>query len=216
MRIPIVFIDSSPFEQPREYPPNVAFVGCSSAEIGGKAADWLAKTVNDRGIDSPDVLVIASTEHPDRQNTFVARLQAALPSAQITVNDQAMYDRKRSSEIVDQHLDRVGTIHAIFCTNDEMALGAVDTIQRRAAAGNSPQDLIVVGVDATREAVATIDSGGTAFRATVVQASRQVAEVAVSTLLKLRAGGRVETVTIIPTTIHPIGHASSAAHGPRG
>ncbi|GAA0984423.1 hypothetical protein GCM10009555_058140 [Acrocarpospora macrocephala] len=219
VKIPIVFIDSSPFDHAREYPSNVAFVGCDSAEIGDKAAKWLVKAIGDRGIGSPGVLVIASTEHPDRQNAFVARFQAAFPSAQITVNDQAMYDRKRSSEIVDQHLDRVGieggTVHAIFCTNDEMALGAVDTIQRRAAAGNGPGDLVVVGVDATREAVATIDSGGTAFRATVVQGSRQVAELAVSTLLKLRAGDRVEVATMVPTTIHPIGNASSAVPGSR-
>jgi ribose transport system substrate-binding protein len=125
-----------------------------------------------------------------------------------------MYDRKRSSDIVEQHLEKVraegGTVHAIFCTNDEMALGAVDAIQKLSAAGEHHGDLVVVGVDATREAVATIDSGGTAFRATVVQASRQVAEVAVNTMLKLSRGDRVEAVTMIPTTIYPIGNASSA------
>ncbi len=218
-KIPLVFIDSSPFDHAREYPPNVAFVGCSSADIGKKAAEWTVRTLRLRGVDAPNILVVAGTEHPDRQDSFVARVRTEFPAASITVNDQAMYDATKAREIVDQHLDRVrvegGTIHAIFCTNDEMALGAVHAIQKRTAVGNDPGDLVVVGVDATREAIAAIDSGGTAFRATVAQASRQVAEVAVTTLLKLRTDDRVEVETLIPVTIYPIGNESSTVPGPR-
>ncbi|MER7421116.1 hypothetical protein ABT346_30830 [Micromonospora peucetia] len=95
-----------------------------------------------------------------------------------------------------------------------MALGAVDAVQKRAAAGEGIGDLVIVGVDGTREAIATIDAGGTRFRSTVVQESGRVAEVAVSTLLKLRAHEPVEVKTFIPTTIYPFGNASSAISGP--
>ena len=49
-----------------------------------------------------------------------------------------------------------------------------------------------------------IRSGGTPFRATVVQDSRRVADLAVRQLLKLRDGERVESETFVPTTVYPM------------
>ncbi|WP_329109117.1 substrate-binding domain-containing protein [Micromonospora sp. NBC_01699] len=220
LRIPIVFIGSSPFEHVRDYPPNAALVGCDDTEIGTRSAEWVAKILKDRELPYPNVLVVASTEHPDRQNSFAARLRTEVASAEITINDQGRFDRGRSARIVGQTLEeahRKGvTVHVVFCTNDEMALGAVDAVQERAAAGEGVGDLVIVGVDGTREAIATIDTGGTRFRSTVVQESGRVAEIAVSTLLKLRAYGPVDVETSIPTTIYPLGNASTAVSGSGG
>jgi ribose transport system substrate-binding protein len=218
VRIPIVFLDSTPFAHVHDYPPNAAFVGCEDAEIGTRSAEWVAKLLDDRRLASPSVLVVASTEHPDRQNSFVARLRAQFVAAEMTINDQGRFDRGRSAGIVDQHLreaHRTGaTVHVVFCTNDEMALGAVDAAQKRAAAGESPGDLVIFGVDGTREAIATIDSGGTQFRATVVQESGRVAEAAISTLFKLQTHEPVDVKTVVPTTIYPLGNASATVPGP--
>lgn len=215
LRTPIVFVDSSPFEHVRDYPPDAAFVGCDDTEIGTRAANWVARAVQERGWLSPNVLVVASTEHPDRQKSFAARLQKEVPSAEITINDQGRFDRGQSASIVNQALQEAhgkGTaIHVVFCTNDEMALGAVDALQMRAAAGEDPGDLVVVGVDGTREAKATIQAGGTRFRSTVVQESDKVAEAAVNILLKLRAREPVDIKTLIPTTMYPPGDASAPA-----
>jgi ribose transport system substrate-binding protein len=93
VRIPIVFVDSPPFDHVRDYPPNAAFVGCEDAEIGTRSAEWVAKVLDDRGLVSPSVLVVASTEHSDRQNSFAARLRAEFASAEITINDQGRFDR---------------------------------------------------------------------------------------------------------------------------
>ena len=217
LRVPIVFIDSSPFEHGRDYPPHAAFVGCEDAEIGTQAAEWVARMLEEQSLPCPNVLVVASTEHPGRQNSFAARLRAQIPSAEITINDQGRFDRGRSAGIVDQTLHeahrRGATVHVVFCTNDEMALGAVDAVQKRAAAGKGIGDLVIVGVDGTREAKAAIDAGGTWFRSTVVQESDKVAEAAVSTLLKLQAHEPAQVKTLIPTTMYPLGNASARPPG---
>ncbi|MFG1780513.1 substrate-binding domain-containing protein [Micromonospora sp. NPDC049051] len=219
LRIPIVFVDSSPFEHVREYPANVAFVGCDDAEIGTRSAECVAKILKDREFLCPNVLVVASSEHSDRQNSFAARLRAEVASVEITINDQGRFDRGRAAGIVGQTLQEThrkgGTVHVVFCTNDEMALGAVDAVQKRAAAGEDVGDLVIVGVDGTREAIATIDAGGTWFRSTVLQDSGRVAEAAVSTLLKLWAHEPADIKTLIPTTTYPLGNASSELCGPR-
>lgn len=210
--IPIVFVDTAPFTRVHDYPPNVAFVGCDDTEIGTRAARLVARMLGDRERPSPNVLVVASNEHAERQTSFAAGLGAEVASARITINDQGRFDRMRSAEIVGQALReahrRGATVDVVFCTNDEMALGAVDAVQKRAAAGEATTDPLIVGVDGTREAKATIHAGGTGFRSTVVQESDKVAEAAVSTLLKLRARERVDVKQMIPTTMYPYGDAA--------
>ncbi|MEV6798590.1 substrate-binding domain-containing protein [Micromonospora rifamycinica] len=220
LRIPIVFIDSSPFEHVRDFPPNAAFVGCEDAEIGARSAESVARILRDRGVPSPSVLVVGSNEHSGRQDAFATQLRAAVATVEITINDQGRFDRGRAAGIVGQMLQeahRRGTaVDVVFCTNDEMALGAVDAVQKRAAAGEGIGDPVIVGVDGTREAIATIDAGGTRFRSTVVQESGRVAEVAVSNLLRLREREPLDVRTYIRTMIYPLGDASAAVSGPRG
>ena len=207
-KYPIVFLDQRPFTGAEHYPPGTAFVGCHPAEIGARAAEWVVQTLHQRRIRRPTVLVVGSNEHKDRQMSFVTTLKQQVPGAVVTVNDQGRFVRERCREIVDRHLKELNRrgehLHVIFCTNDEMALGAIDAIHERNTTGNRCDDITVVGVDGTDEALAVIRSGATAFRATVVQDSQQVADIAVRQLLKLRAGQRVEVETYIPTTIYPM------------
>lgn len=207
-KYPIVFLDQRPFTSAEHYPRGTAFVGCDPVEIGANAAGWVARMLNERGMRRPGVLVVGSNEHKDRQLSFATTLTQQVPGAVITVSHQGLFVRERCREIVDRHLKdlsgRGDHVHVIFCTNDEMALGAVDAIQERITAGDECDDITVVGVDGTDEALAVIRSGGTPFRATVIQDSRWVADVAVRQLLKLRAGERVEIETFVPTTIYPI------------
>lgn len=208
VKYPIVFLDQRPFMDPERYPQGTAYVGCDPAEIGRNAAEWVTRTLNERRIRRPGVLVVGSNEHKDRQLSFAKTLEQQVPSAVITVSDQGLFVRERCREIVDRHvkeLSRRGErLHVIFCTNDEMALGAVDAIQARITAGDSCGDITVVGVDGTDEALAVIRSGGTPFQATVIQDSRRVADIAVRQLLKLRAGEAVKVETFVPTTIYPM------------
>lgn len=207
-KYPIVFLDPKPFTGAEHYPRGTAFVGCDSAEIGARAAHWVARTLTQKRIRRPAVLVVDSNEHKDRQLSFVTILKQHVPGAVVTVSDQGRFVRERCREIVDRYLvdlsRRGEQLHVIFCTNDEMALGAVDAIQQRTTAGNPCEGITVVGVDGTDEALAVIRSGATPFRATVIQDSQQVADVAVRQLLKLRAGEPVEVETYIPTTIYPM------------
>lgn len=208
VKYPIVFLDQRPFSAVERYPEGTAFVGSNSAEIGEKAADWVARALRERRIRRPSVLVVGSEEHKERQSSFARILEQRMPAAAVTVNDQGLFERDRCREIVHRHLKELGQrgerLHVIFCTNDEMALGAVDAVQERSAAGNDCGDISIVGVDGTDEALAVIRSGATPFRATVVQDSRRVADTAVRQLLRLRAGERVETETFVPTTLYPM------------
>lgn len=205
--IPIVFIDVPPFQREADYPPRTAFVACDPAEIGRNAARYVLSDLAGRTGSPPTVLVVGSDVHVDRHRAFEATLIGALPSAKVIVNERGHFVRERAREIVSQHLREVvrdgGRLDVIYCTNDEMALGAVDAVQARAAQGDRFGDVMVVGVDGTREALATIRTEATPFRATVVQDSGKMAEKAVSLLLRLGSGEPVQVETYLATSMYP-------------
>ncbi|MFE5809263.1 sugar ABC transporter substrate-binding protein [Streptomyces sp. NPDC056491] len=206
-RLPVVFVDIRPFEQIQDYPLNTAFVGCDADEIGTRAARWVAQELRDAGRDQPSIFVVAGEAQVGRHVAFVDKIRDIMPPAQLTINVQGGFARESARDIVDQHLRhlhrRGESLDVIYCTNDEMALGAVDAVKGCEAQGYQHAGLFIVGVDGTPDALATIKSGATPFRATIVQDPRRIADAAVNILLRMRAGQRVPTQTLIAASVYP-------------
>ncbi|WP_261570821.1 sugar ABC transporter substrate-binding protein [Frankia gtarii] len=193
LRYPIIFVDVEPFARDADYPRNTAFVGCSDQEIGERAACYLAGVL-DQSDASPHVLVVAADRHHDRQRRFVRALTAECPGATVLVDEDGLFDRARAAAIVRHRLAesavRQRRFDAIFCTSDEMALGALDALRVAAVAGTDGPAL-VVGVDGTAEARALIGGGGSPLCATVVQDTARVAERAVDLMERKIRGDSV-------------------------
>ncbi|WP_018681225.1 sugar ABC transporter substrate-binding protein [Actinokineospora enzanensis] len=191
---PVVFLDVEPFETEAGYPPNTAFIGYSSRQIGEAAARWLAGVVPRR---DPAVFVAASHEHADRQAGFAEILRTLLPEASLVVDDSCRYVRIAARDAVRARLLGGHRLDAVFCTNDEMALGAVEALQWEGVA-----DTVVVGVDGAAEALAHIDTGTGPLRATVVQDGYDIATGAVDLLHRLRSGRPVPTRTLLVPQVY--------------
>ncbi|GAA4731630.1 hypothetical protein Prum_069320 [Phytohabitans rumicis] len=207
---PVIFVDVMPFARPEDLPAWSCYVGSDQNEIGVAAARYVADQMAQRQKRRPRVLVIGSAAQAERQRTFVAALKDKLPGAVVEVNDHGAFVRDRSREIAGRYLRSARQegrlLDAIFCTNDEMALGALDALHEDAVSEGVHSDLIVVGVDGTDEAMSVIRSGGTQFRATVVQDSRRIAETATAVLLRALEGERPQPRIIVPVSIYPPGH----------
>jgi ribose transport system substrate-binding protein len=188
-RLPVVFTDFEPFTDGSAYPARTAYVGYDTGELGELAGRWLATRL--RNVVDPRVLVVASREHAARQERCVEALGLGLPQARVTVDDSGDFTRSRAERAVRRHLHDLAAgqrLDAIFCTNDEMALGAVDAIARATAATKST---VVVGIDGVAEARTLIDTGKSPLRATVVQDTHQLAVCIVDILEKLCRGESV-------------------------
>jgi LacI family repressor for deo operon, udp, cdd, tsx, nupC, and nupG len=100
---------------------------------------------------------------------------------------------------------------AIFCFNDEMAMGVIETARRRAL--RVPNDLSVVGFDDIRYA-RTLDPPLT----TVAQPMRQIGEGTVRMLLEIRRGSEAPESVTLPHTLWsaraPLRHAAADTVGP--
>ena len=79
-------------------------------------------------------------------------------------------------------------IKAVFASNDNMALGAVEALK----SADKLKDVMVVGFDANPDAAASIIAGE--MTASVAQAPKNMGALAVENLVKLQKGEKIEPV----------------------
>lgn len=199
-RLPVVFTDIEPFDKAADYPHNSAYIGYDTGELGELAGQWLARRLREKR--RPRVLIIASSEHNNRQERCEKILRKKLSDVMITTDDRCGFVRSRAYDAVRAHVRQMDSrecLDAIFCTNDEMALGAVDALST-----SSPvtRDTVVIGVDGVLEAKALIDTADSPLRATVVQDTHRLAGCVVDLLVKMHRGRTVPTRTILSGEIY--------------
>ena len=100
----------------------------------------------------------------------------------VVASQTASFDRAEGMTVMENMLQAQPGIKGVFAHNDEMALGAVE-----ACAG---KDIIIIGFDATDDALAAIEAGTMA--ATVAQKPDLMGATAVETAMKLINGEEVE------------------------
>lgn len=200
LALPVVFTDIEPFDDESQYPDNAAFVGYLSSDLGALAGEWLVAHLRGHNRRRAHVLIVASQEHATRQLHCTEALRAGLPDVSITLNDGCAFTRSRAYDAVGSHIRQLaarhGRLDAVFCTNDEMALGAVDAL-RSANAGPVTADTVVIGVDGIVEARTLIDGGTSPLRATIVQDADRLAENIAHVLEKLHNHRRTIRRTIL-------------------
>ncbi len=109
----------------------------------------------------------------------------------VVASQTANFDRIEGLSVMENILQGNADIVAVFAHNDEMALGAVE-----ACAG---KDIIIVGFDATDDALAAVEAGTMA--ATVAQQPDVMGATAVETAMKLIAGETVEKTLPVEVTL---------------
>ncbi|WP_236594860.1 sugar ABC transporter substrate-binding protein [Saccharothrix sp. 6-C] len=206
LALPVVFTDVEPFDEESEYPANTAFVGYASSDLGAEAGRWLVNHLRRRGVRRPHVLIVASREHSDRQESCADVLRTGLGNVSISLDDTCAFSRSRAYNAVQAHIRsqavRSPRLDAVFCTNDEMALGAVDAL--RATESPLTGETTVIGVDGIPEARHLIATAASPLRATVVQDPHRLTESAVEVLQRLLDGRQTATRTILKPEVYQV------------
>lgn len=133
----------------------------------------------------------------DRAAGFLETIATA-PGLQVVSRQPANSERSLGLTVMENILTAHPDIKAVFATNDQMALGAVEAIQAR-----KPQTgIVVVGFDATGEAVRAIVEGR--MSASVAQRPFEMGRRSVEAALTLIDGRsvepRIDTGTELVTT----------------
>lgn len=100
----------------------------------------------------------------------------------VAASQTANFNRAEGMSVMENMLQANPDLKGVFAHNDEMALGAIETI--------GGKDILVAGFDATDDAIAAVKEGRMA--ATIAQKPDLMGATAVETAKKLMAGESVE------------------------
>jgi ribose transport system substrate-binding protein len=127
----------------------------------------------------------------DRGKGFNEAVKAAA-GLTVVAKQPADFDRAKGMKVMENILQANPEINAVFAHNDEMALGAVEAIKAAKRTG-----IIVVGFDATADAIKAVDDGTLA--ATVAQKPKDMGKIAIETAKKVM--GKETVAATIPVSL---------------
>ena len=163
---PVIFFNRQPVEEDMDRWDRIFYVGVeakSSAVLQGSiVVDGYRKNpekldLNGDGVVSY-VLLEGESSHQDsliRTEWSVQTLKdGGVPIEKLT-GGIANWERSQASALMEQWLEKYpGRIELVICNNDDMALGAIDAMERAGMEG-----IAVVGIDGTTPGLAAVESG---------------------------------------------------------
>lgn len=164
--------------------------------IGGRNPS--AKVVELRGIEGTSSVA-------GREKGFRDVMAEKYPDMEIVAEQTANFSREEAMNAMAAIIQSQGAenIDAVYCHNDEMALGAVQAIKD---AGLTPgEDILVVGIDGQREAWEAVKSGEMLATVTCSPKHGPTVQDVIEKILK---GEPVEKETIIPDQVITAENAS--------
>jgi ribose transport system substrate-binding protein len=182
----------------------VTFIGSNFVEQGNRAAEQM-KTVT--GGSGRIAILLGSSGNnvtTDRTNGFKDYLKANAPGLQVVAEQTGDFAREKGQSVTEQLLQAHPEITAVYAENDEMALGAVTAIK---AAGKRPgQDVKVISVDGTRNAVQGVIDGELNG---VIESNPRFGPLALDALEKFGAGLPVGTTVVIQDKAYDAANAKT-------
>lgn len=177
--IPVITVDRS-----AEGGEVAAHIASDNVAGGQMAGDFILEKLGNKGKVVELEGIPGSSAARERGEGFHKAVDA-VADINVVAKQTADFDRAKGLSVMENILQANKDIQAVFAHNDEMALGALEAIE---AAG--VKDVIVVGFDATDDAVNAVKEGKMA--ATVAQKPSEIGKQGVAAAVKVVNGETVE------------------------
>ena len=162
----------------------VSHIASDNAAGGKMAADYLIEQLGGKGKIVELEGIAGSSATRDRGQGFEDGIKNS--DFNLIAKQSADFDRTKGLSVMENIIQSKGEIDAVFAQNDEMALGA-----QKALEDAKMNDVLVVGFDATDDAVEAVKNGKMA--ATVAQQPILIGEVAVKAVDKFLKGEKIDS-----------------------
>jgi ribose transport system substrate-binding protein len=189
----------------------ICFIGSDFVQEGARAAEWLASAMNgeaeiielqgtngsspaiDRGRGFADFLAGtyrpttgAATSGTPTPSTPAAPPAGGFPGMRIVASQDGDFSRDQGRQVFETLYQANQSANAVYAHNDEMAIGAIQALE---AQGRVPgQDVIIVSVDGSREALQNIVDGKLGA---TVECNPRFGPIAFETLERYAAGEQI-------------------------
>src|SRR5712692_8636687 len=147
--IPVIIVDTD-----IEWPKKVTYVGTNNFQGGRLAGEYLAKTIPAKAQVALITGIPGEETHEQRKRGFKDVLVKA-PRLELVAEQPANSERSLGMNVMENILTSRPGLDAVFITNDQMALGALEAIQTR----RSGKPVKLVSFDAGSEVLRLVRSG---------------------------------------------------------
>jgi len=189
--IPLVYVNREPEGNDLEND-GVVFVGSDQKVSGEMQMRALAEKLGGEG-NVAIMLGELSSGATHQRTEGVKEVAAEYPGIKIVAEQPADYQRTQAIDLMTNWIVGGQEINAIAANNDEMAIGALNAMRQL---GISPEEITVGGIDATRDAIESMQGGELAV--TVFQDPVGQGGGAVKAAINLAEGNEVEKTTLVP------------------
>jgi len=191
--IPLVYVNRQPIDVDK-LGAKAAFVASNEADSGTLETKQICKLLGGKG----DILVMEgqlSNQAAVQRTKDIHEVIATddCKGIKIVAEQTAEWDRTKAQNLMTNWLSKGLKFDAVVANNDEMAIGAIQAVK---ASGGDTKALIIGGVDATQDALASMKAGD--LKVTVFQDAAGQGQGAVDTALKLIKGEKVDKKVYIP------------------
>ena len=196
--VPLVYVNRQPINLDT-LPDNQAFVASQESESSRQGFIEQCNQWKAAGKDAVNVYVLqgelSNQAAVQRTQNYYDVIEAGECAVTVNVIDQqtANWSRDQAQNLMTNWLSTGAAFDGVLANNDEMALGAIQAIK---AAGISMDDVIVSGVDATQDALASMQAGE--LDITVFQNAAAQGGGALDAAVKLAAGEDVDQAVFVP------------------
>lgn len=159
----------------------VSFIASNNVEGGKLAGEYILEKVGENAevIQLEGIPGASSTR--ERGEGFT---EATDGKINLLASQTANFDRAEGMTVMENLLQAHPDVKAVFCQNDEMALGASEAVKA------SGKDVTIVGFDGNDDAIKAVEEGS--LSATVAQKPQEMGKLAIETALKYLKGEQVE------------------------
>jgi len=195
--IPLVYVNRQPINLD-DLPDNQAFVASNEVESGTYQTEEVCRILKERGVDPAKILVMmgelsnqAAIQRTDDIHQVIATPECSF--MEIVEQQTANWSRVEGSDLMTNWLAAGVEFDAVIANNDEMALGAIQALK---ASGVDVQGAIVAGIDATQDALVSMEAGE--LKVSVFQNAAGQGKGSIDTALKLARGEDVDQKVWVP------------------
>ncbi len=195
--IPLVYVNRQPANVD-QLPEKQAFVASDEKESGTLQTKEVCRILKEAGKQEAKAVVMMGelSNQAARMRTQDIKDVIATPDCnfiRIVEEQTANWSRTQGADLMTNWLSAGVQFDAVIANNDEMAIGAIQSLK---AAGKDMKSVVVAGIDATQDALASVAAGD--LDVTVFQNAAGQGKGAVDAALKLAGGETIEKKGYVP------------------
>ena len=196
--VPLVYVNREPINVD-QLPDNQAFVASDERESGTLETKEVCRLLAEQGKDSARIYVmmgeLSNQAAVQRTQDIHDVMESGDCEVTLEIIDEqtANWSRDEAQDLMTNWLSSAEEFDALIANNDEMAIGAIQAMK---AAGISMDEVIVGGIDATKDALASMSAGD--LDVTVFQDAAGQGAGSLDAALRLARGEDVDQKVYIP------------------